>query len=84
MHPRMIALETANAGIVTIPETLFVNWFNELDKNDLKSLGFSIKQYTEVERIISQGRLQTSYSPVVYDFILISLNNLVNRGILKP
>ena len=38
MKERFIAIETANAGIVTIPERLFVNRFMELDKPALKKI----------------------------------------------
>jgi len=83
MKERFISIETANVGIVTIPERLFVNWFMELDKHTLKRLNIPWPRYHIVKKLIAQGQLQNTYSPVVYDFILLSLNDLRERGILK-
>jgi hypothetical protein len=83
MKKGIIAIETANAGIVTITTDVFINWFRGLKKEDIKTHGFSRKQYSVVKKIIAQGKLENTYSPVVYDFILFSLNDLMDKGILK-
>ena len=79
MKPEFIAVETANMGFVEIPVKLFESWFNELNNEKLLSFDFTEEEYGTVKKIIDKHQLGNKYSPLVYDFLIMCLNDTMTQ-----
>ena len=79
MKPEFIAVETANMGFVEIPVKLFESWFNELNNEKVLSFDFTEEEYRKVKKIIDKHQLGNKYSPLVYDFLIMCLNDTMTQ-----
>ena len=78
-RPEFIAVETANLGFVEIPIKQFETWFNQIDREKLMLFDFTEEEYKRVKKIVDKHQLGKKYSPVVYDFLIMCMNDTLTQ-----
>jgi len=74
-----IAIETGNYGYVTIELRELKEWIFKLSVEDLIRLDFTEEEHRTVKELFIRNRIRRTYSPLVYDFAISMLNEMVNE-----
>lgn len=74
-----IAVETANYGFVTIELRELRDWIFSLSKDDLIRLDFTEEEHRTVKNLFLKNQLRKTYSPLIYDFAVSMLNDMISK-----
>lgn len=75
-----IAIETWNYGIVQIGLKELQDWIFQLSKDDLMKWDFTDEELRKVKKLFLRKQLRKTYSPLVYDFAVSMLNDMIDQG----
>lgn len=74
-----IAIETGNYGIVEIELKPLKKWIFQLSREDLIQWDFTEEEHRRVKGLFIRKELRKTYSPLVYDFAISMLNDMIRR-----
>lgn len=74
-----IAVETWNYGIVQIELRELKAWIFQLSKDDLMKWDFTEEELRKVKSLFLRKQLRKTYSPLIYDFAISMLNEMIDK-----
>lgn len=74
-----IAIETGNYGIVEMELSELEKWIFQLSSEDLMQWDFTEEEHRKVKKLFLRKQLRKTYSPLVYDFAVSMLNDMIRR-----
>jgi len=74
-----IAIETGNYGLVEIELKELKDWIFQLSRDDLIEWDFTDEEHRRVKGMFLRNELRKTYSPLVYDFAVSMLNDMIRR-----
>lgn len=77
--PEYIAIETANYGYISIELKELKDWIFSLSKDDLIRLDFTDEEHRRVKNLFLRNQLRKTYSPLIYDFAVTMLNEMIAK-----
>jgi hypothetical protein len=74
-----IAIETGNYGYVSIELKELKGWVLHLSREDLIKLDFTEEECRRVKSLFLRKQIRKTYSPLVYDFAVSMLNDMIEK-----